>query len=149
MKRVLTGIKPYANLFLSAGNQPQDQLTKKMKITYDNTASVKLQAAISQYNSNRKPSKAFKPSKATFKKALRSMSAAWIRDESEVIVGLIKGNPSRDRQSMEFAASKGWVSVQDGGKYDNYHFTNSGLAVRDEVAKTTCAFSGRRCKASF
>ena len=120
-----------------------------MKITYDNTASVKLQSAISHYNSTRKPSKAFKPSKATFKKALRTMSAAWIRNESEVIVGLLKGNPSRDRQSMEFAVSKGWASIQDGGKYDNFHFTASGLTVKNEVAQTTCAFSGKRCKAIF
>jgi hypothetical protein len=120
-----------------------------MKMAYDNTASVKLQSAISRYNSIRKLSKAFKPSKATFKKALRSMSAAWIRDESEVIIGLLKGNPSMDRQSMEFAVSKGWASIQDGGKYDNFHFTAAGLAIKNEVAKTTCAFSGKSCKAIF
>lgn len=116
---------------------------------YDNTANVKFQSELLRYNSTRKPSKAFKPSKATFKKALRSMNAGWILDESEVIVGLLKGHFSRDRQSMEFAQSKGWVSVRDGGKYDNFHFTKLGLQIKDEVASTTCAFSGRRCKAMF
>jgi hypothetical protein len=116
---------------------------------YDNTATVKLQAELSRYNSNRKPSKAFKPSLATFKKALRSCSAGWIKDESETIVGLLKGHKTRDRETMEFAASKGWVSIQDGGKYDNFHFTALGLAIKDQVAATTCAFSGRRCKGMF
>jgi len=143
---MLTGIKQGSISIHVSESEPHN----KMKtLLYDNTASVKLQAELSRYNQNRKPSKDFKPSKATFKKALRSYSAGWIKDESEVIVGLLKGHQTRDRQSMELAASKGWVSVKDGGKYDNYHFTTSGLAIRDEVAKTTCAFSGKRCKAGF
>ena len=118
-------------------------------MNYDNTATIRLQAELSRYNSNRKPSKVFKPSKATFKKVLRSYSAGWIKDESEVIVGLLKGHKTRDRETMEYAASKGWVFVQDGGKYDNFHFTTAGLEIKDEIAATTCAFSGRRCKAMF
>jgi len=90
--------------------------------------------------------KPFKASKATFKKALRSWSAAWVRDESEAIIGMLKGYSSKDRESMDFAVCKGWVSMQDGGKYDNFHFTTAGLVIRDELAQTTCAFSGRRCK---
>lgn len=117
-----------------------------MKISFDNTASVKLLAEISRYHSSRKPSKPFKPSRTTFKKAIRTMGAAWISDESEPIVGLLKGTASTNRQTMEFALEKGWVSIRDSGKYDTFYFTANGLSIKDEVASATCAFTARRVK---
>jgi len=87
--------------------------------------------------------KTFKATKATFKTKLRAYSAAWIADMDEPIVGVLKNHACRDREIMNFAVSKGWLTIRDGGKYDNYHFTTLGLSIKDEVAKTTCAFSGR------
>lgn len=116
---------------------------------YDNTASIKLIAELSKYSKARKPAKKSNSTKAALKAMIRSCGAAWITDESEPIIGLIKGHKSANRETMEFAKSKGWVSVRDGGKYDNFHFTQDGLKIKDEVAATTCAFTGRRCKAMF
>ena len=125
-------------------------INQNCKMKYDNTANIKYQAELAKYRKNFKPTKSFKPNKPAFMKLLRSYKAAWIHDESEIIVGMLKGErePSRNRQLMEYGVSKGWVEVKDaeGGKYDNFHFTATGLQdIREVLAQTTC-ISGRTCK---
>lgn len=89
-----------------------------------------------------------KPTLARFKKELRSYSAQWISNKNEKIVGLLKGYYNNSIM-FTYGLKNGLVETKDGGKYDDFYFTDKGMLLLENLKMTTCAFSGRNCKKGF
>lgn len=86
--------------------------------------------------------KQIKPTFSKFKKQLRAYSAHWISGKDEKIVGLLKNYHSNSIM-FTYGIAKGLLEIKDGGKYDNFHFTDKGITILENLKMTTCAFSGR------
>jgi len=115
-------------------------------LRFDNTLSIKLQSELMRHKSAFVKSKPFKPSKAKLITKLRSLRAGWISEKSESIIRLYQGAKCQLRETLEYGVAKGFLEVIQVGKYENFHFTDKGMAeIREALAMTTCAFSGRKC----
>ena len=110
-------------------------------IRYDNTAAVKLQSELAQFNF--KKSKAPAPSLRAFKRRLVKFSAQWITDiKTEKVVSMLK-TPTTDAL-LAYGVKRGFLRTEDEGGRVGYYFTEQkGAEILEALKLSTCAFSGK------
>ena len=84
-----------------------------------------------------------KYTKASFKAYLRGIKAAWIVDKTESVIAIHKAALDRYSAFINYGEKNGYLSRKDEGKYVGFYFTDKGLGLAQELAETTCAFSGK------
>lgn len=76
------------------------------------------------------------------KRRLKSLRAYWC-ELDEPIVATLKNDAL-----LDYGVSKGILKIEKGGVMGknrlHYFFADKGLALRNKMRETTCAFSGKR-----